>query len=261
MISEIYYFSGTGNSLAVARMINEKSVEKKEIIPISNGKSVTKADNVGFVFPVYCHKVPDIVKRFILKMEFTSSPYIYAVATNNGEIGQSLFDVQKLLSKKGQSLSLGIAIEMPGNAMVTPPDVELKRLSAMEQKATEIAELVKVQKRGIIEGNDSFTEHIRNRIVGFFAWNYIFSPKRYKISENCTGCGTCEKICPVNNIHLINHKPVWNNKCATCLACFHWCPNEVIYDSRYLKKRRKYKHPDIKINDLFLRKENILKSE
>ena len=254
MLSEIYYFSGTGNSLATARMINEKSIEKSEIISISNGKSVTKADRIGFVFPVYCHKVPDIVKRFILRMEFTSSPYIYAVATNNGEPGQSLFDVQKLLMKKGQSLSLGIAIEMPGNAIVTPLDIELKRLSAMAQKIAGIAGLVKVQKRGIIEGNNSLIEHIRNRIGNFFKLNYVFSPKRYKISDNCTGCGTCEKVCPVNNIHLVNQKPIWDNKCATCLACFHWCPQEAIYDNIYIKKRRKYHHPEIKINDMFLRK-------
>ena len=253
MISEIYYFSGTGNCLAVARMINEKSSEKSEIIPIPNGKFIIKADRVGFVFPVYCHKLPDIVKRYILRIEFISSPYIYAVATNNGESGQCLFDIQLLLAKKGQSLSLGMAIEMPGNAIKTPKDVELERLAAMEHKAAEIAELIKVQKKGIIEGNNSFIEHIRNRIVVFFAWNYIFSPKRYKIANNCTGCGTCEKVCPVNNIHLMNHKPIWENKCAACLACFHWCPNEAIYDTIFIKKRRKYHHPDIKINDMFLR--------
>jgi ferredoxin/flavodoxin len=254
MISEIFYFSGTGNSLATARVINEKSVEKGGIIPIPNAKSVTNADRAGFVFPVYCHKIPEIVERFILKMEFTSSPYIYAVATNNGEPGQSLFDVHKLLAKKGQSLSLGISIEMPGNATVTPPDIELKRLLAMERKVAEMAELIKVRKRGIIEGNNSLIEHIKNRIGTPLKLSYVFSPKRYKISDNCIGCGTCEKVCPVNNIHLVNHKPVWDNKCATCLACFHWCPKEAIYDNRYIKNRRKYHHPDIKLNDMLLRK-------
>jgi ferredoxin len=205
MFSEIYYFSGTGNSLAVARMINEKSIEKSEIIPIPNEKPVIKADRVGLVFPVYCHKIPDIVKQFILQI-------------------------------------------------VTLPDIEQKRLSTMVQKVAKIAELIKVQKKGIIEGNNSLIEHIRNRIGNFFKLNYVFSPKRYKISNNCTGCGTCAKVCPVNNIHLVNHKPIWNNKCATCLACFHWCPQEAIYDNIYIKKRRKYHHPEIKINDMFLRK-------
>ena len=106
MISKIYYFSGTGNCLAIARKMSEKLAEKSEIIPIASisGKLTIKADRVGFIFPVYYHKIPDIVKQFILNIEFASSPYIYAIATHNGEIGQSLFDIKALLNKKSQSL-------------------------------------------------------------------------------------------------------------------------------------------------------------
>ena len=257
MKSVIYYFSGTGNSLITARGISEKLIEKSEIIRITDfdGKTTVKSDRVGFVFPVYCHKIPNIVKNFILRMEFISTPYIYAVATQNGEVGQSLFDIQKLLTKKGQSLSLGIAIDMPGNAVVTEPHIAMERLSSFEQKVTEAVELIEARKEGIINGNNSLVENIRNKIVGFLAWNYEFAPKRYKTSDNCTGCGICEKICPVKNIHLVNHKPVWEKKCAVCLACFHWCPKEAIYmDNAVIKKRRKYHHPDININDMFFQK-------
>ena len=254
MVSKIYYFSGTGNCLAVAKMINEKLTERSEIIPIKadNGKKNMKADRVGFVFPVYCHKIPKIVKQFILGMEFISIPYLYAVATHNGEPGQSLFDIQSLLAKKGQSLSLGIGIEMPGNAILTEPDVELKRLSDMEHKVIGIVDLIESQKEGIIEGVNSIIEHIRNSIVGFFAWNFVFSPNKFKISNNCSGCGICVKLCPINNINLVNNKPKWINKCATCLACFHWCPKEAIYmNNSFVHKRRKYHHPNISINDMF----------
>jgi len=62
-------------------MLNEKSIKKSEIIPIPNGKFITKADSIGFVFPVYCHKVPNIVKQFILQVEFTSTsqPHISSI--------------------------------------------------------------------------------------------------------------------------------------------------------------------------------------
>lgn len=257
MISKIYYFSGTGNCLATARMIDEKSTVKSEIIsiPAMNDSLVINADRVGIVFPVYFHKVPDIVKRFILRMEFISSPYIYAVATQAGETGQSLFDVQWLLEKKGQSLSLGIALDMPGNAIETKPDIDRERLSVLEQNATEITRLIDAQKKGVINGNKGLVENVRNKIVCFFARNYIFSPKRFKISNNCTGCGICEKLCPVNNIHLVYHKPEWNEMCITCLACFHWCPKEAVYmDNFVIKKRRKYHHPDISISDMICSK-------
>ena len=234
-------------------MINEKAAEKSEIIsiPSVDGKAVIKSDKVGFVFPVFCHKVPDIVKRFIMRMEFISTPYIYATATHAGEPGQSLFDVKALLAKKSQSLSLGIAIAMPGNAIETNIDDESKRLSALERNATEIARLIETRKTGIIDGKKGVKEGIRNKVVGFVSWNYVFSPKRFKTENNCIGCGTCEKICPVNNIHLVNHTPEWKKECAACLACFHWCPKEAVYMDNYvIKKRRKYRHPDISIEDM-----------
>jgi len=254
MISEIYYFSGTGNSLAIARKLDEKLLNKSEIIPITNinGKRTIKADRVGFIFPVYIHKIPDVVRQFILNIEFVSSPYIYAIATHNGEIGQSLFEVKALLAKKGHSLSLGSEIAMPGNAFVTEPDIELERLSMSDQKVVKLAGLIENQTTDIIDGKNGLIEQIRNQIVGVIAWNYVLSPKRFKVSNDCIGCNQYVKVCPVNNIQLVTHQPHWKNECTACLACFHWCPKEAIYmNNSHIGKRRKYHHPDIEIIDMF----------
>jgi len=253
VLSKIYYFSGTGNCLATARKINENSLYKNEIISIPSviSKPLIKADRVGLVFPVYCHKVPKLVEQFLLKAEFASSPYIYAVATHAGAVGQSLFDVQNLFEKKNQSLSLGIELAMPGNAIAIAPGIEIERLSSLEQRAAEIAKLTDIQSKGHIDGNNGITENIRNKIVDLIAYKYIFAPKRFKITGNCTGCGICEKICPVNNIRMVESKPIWGNDCAACLACFHWCPKEAVYMSNsVIGKRRKYHHPDISVSDM-----------
>lgn len=255
MNSVIYYFSGTGNSLIAARKINERLIEKSEIIRINffANKTIVKADRVSFIFPVYCHKIPKIVEKFILGMEFITSPYIYAVTTQNREVGQSLFDVQRLLFKKGQSLSLGIAIDMPGNAIKTEPHIIEERLSSLDRKITKVVELVEAQKDGIIDGKNNFFEKIRNKIVGFFAWNIVFSPKKFKTSGKCTGCGICEKLCHVKNIHLVNNKPIWKKRCAVCLACYHWCPNNAVYlNNNIIKKQNQYHHPEITIRDMLI---------
>jgi ferredoxin len=261
MISVIYYFSGTGNCLAAARMLNEKLADKSEIIsmPAVEGSLLIKANRIGFVFPVYCHRVPDIVKQFILRMEFESSPYIYAVATHAGEVGQSLFDVRVLLAKKGQSLSLGIELPMPGNARETKPDVDLERLAMLEQKAAEIAGLIETKKKDRLDGENGLIEKLRNQIVNYVAWNYVFSAKSFKSTDACSNCGICEKLCPVNNIRLIDKRPIWEKGCTGCLACFHWCPNEAIYlDTIFIGfgKRRKYHHPGISTNDMICAKEH-----
>jgi len=34
------------------------------------------------------------------------------------------------------------------------------------------------------------------------------------------------RVCPVNNIEMVDKKPVWQNRCESCLACINWCPKE-----------------------------------
>jgi flavodoxin len=89
MSTEIYYFSGTGNSLVVARDIAEKTKGKLISIPAVMGKQSirTDADNIGIVFPchlAHLYGIPLIVKRFIKKLEDINSKYIFAVCTCGG---------------------------------------------------------------------------------------------------------------------------------------------------------------------------------
>jgi hypothetical protein len=46
---------------------------------------------------------------------------------------------------------------------------------------------------------------------------------------DCTGCGTCVKICPVKTISLENNKAVFNlNGCWGCGQCIVTCPSNVL---------------------------------
>ena len=49
------------------------------------------------------------------------------------------------------------------------------------------------------------------------------------------GCSKCVELCPLNNIHLENGKPVWGKNCTHCMACICYCPKEAI---EYGKKSR-----------------------
>ena len=74
---------------------------------------------------------------------------------------------------------------------------------------------------------------------------------------HCVGCGICEKICPMDNIRLVAERPVFGENCISCLACFHWCPQEAIWMSKgeeEMKRRFKYHHPDVKLNDILKQK-------
>ena len=56
------------------------------------------------------------------------------------------------------------------------------------------------------------------------AWQHLLC-----ITENCMGCGICEKVCPSGSIHVVNGKALHTPElCQTCLACIHACPHKAI---------------------------------
>lgn len=51
------------------------------------------------------------------------------------------------------------------------------------------------------------------------------------------------KVCPLNNITIVDSKPVWNHTCTHCMACIHQCPAQAIeFKKITLKKNRYYNH-------------------
>ena len=69
----IIYFSGTGNSLYVAKKLLSESERLVSIADCmkQNDFSIEleKDEKLGFVFPVYFYTVPSIVREFIEKVK------------------------------------------------------------------------------------------------------------------------------------------------------------------------------------------------
>jgi MinD superfamily P-loop ATPase len=101
----------------------------------------------------------------------------------------------------------------------------------------------------------------RKNIFGFMSYliNFIWqekvheSDKSFFILSGCNSCCVCEKVCPVNNIKLVNGKPEWRHNCEECLACINFCPKEVI-QTKYSLDKGRYINPEIKLKDMMLQK-------
>jgi NAD-dependent dihydropyrimidine dehydrogenase PreA subunit len=50
--------------------------------------------------------------------------------------------------------------------------------------------------------------------------------------EKCTGCGSCHKECPLNNLKLANKKAVSGIDCCHCMVCVRVCPKEAISQAK-----------------------------
>lgn len=263
MTTKIYYFSGTGNSLTVARdlalnlngdvkLVNIAQEIKKEKIEVNE-------DCVGIVYPIYFEGTPLIVSRFIDKISENNGTYFFGIATYGGTAAGAIKHLSDKFKSRGLKLSSGFVVKMPGN-YTTKYDVESKesrekKFIKEKKKVKEIADIVSQKKKAPLETS--------NFIVNFLLTSIgyrVFSPKfpnqdrKYYVDDKCTGCGICEKICPVENIVLENGKPNWQHHCEQCFACFHWCPEKAIQHGSKTKKRERYHHPEVKLKDLINRK-------
>lgn len=121
MKSIIYYFTGTGNSLAVAKKI-VSAMGDCELVPIASlqnmqGDIVPQAERVGIVCPVYFSGLPLMVASFAGRLDPAAVTYVFAVVTNGGGGGSAaLRQLDSILRKRqGRGLDAGFAVTMPGN--------------------------------------------------------------------------------------------------------------------------------------------------
>ena len=111
----LFYFTGTGNSLAVAKNITS-CLTDAVLAPMLKEDTLDYIDKdterIGLVFPIHINKVPHIVVKFIEKMKFLSSVYFFAVATHGGAPGMTGVYLNKVLKKQNRDLDGYFEIKM-----------------------------------------------------------------------------------------------------------------------------------------------------
>jgi ferredoxin/flavodoxin len=297
MTTLIYYFSGTGNSLAVAKGIAERT--KGKLIPITAvmEKQRVKPDAtaIGIVFPVYHASfdesgMPLIVRRFVGKLEDIGSKYLFAVCTHGGMPGATIGNLAAAIESRGGVLSAGFAIRMNisystiqkirhaffNKELEMDIDADNRKRQILfaraERKLDIIQSIIDDRKKAKLE---TFSNFVRFVLAPYFLLQKqaavsrfrelskssldsfdeltVLADRSFRVDDRCNGCGICAKICPVQNIKMVNRKPVWQHRCENCYACFQWCPKDAIY-GKIVEYEKRYHHPDIKIADLIYRK-------
>ena len=247
----IFCFSGTGNSLKAAKDV-AAILGDTEIVFMKKAYTLSgKYDRIGFVFPSYAGGVPKAVLQYVelLDIKTDSADYVFSVVTCGGADRNTLPMLRNALAKKGVYLKYGKALVTVGNYIAMYPirtdrnETLDKADSAISQYAHEIKEKATT---GI--GKEKLTKKLF-----YIAGNWYFKSKAKKlsVSDACSSCGMCEKICQTGSIRIENGIPVFTWKtCAQCMACVQWCPKEAINCGKETKERARYHHPDIKADEL-----------
>ena len=254
----IYYFTGTGNSLAAARKI-AAALGDCELIPIASQKNIPgdiipPADRVGIVAPVYDFGLPSIVAEFAGRLDLKKAGYTFCVMTMGGMGASALHQMNAIVTKKnGRPLDAAWVVQMVGNfvPLYSPPEgtKKEKALAGADAKIQDIAGMID---KGITvrPGFSPVSSLLKGLMYDGFISKIHESDKQFVSDDNCTHCGTCSNVCPVKNIEMVDEKPEWQHHCELCMACLNFCPAKAIQWGPKTKARGRYRHPDVKIADM-----------
>ena len=258
----IYCFSGTGNSLAIAKLVAEKLTDTK-ILPImtlrENNTVPAEYERVGFVFPTCFGHPPKIVAELGKSLQLHSHQKIFIIVTcGKGNIF-TLSDFRRLIQSKTNNLIQGFSISMPGNHIVgfsawkesTQQRLFDKSKKSVEQIVFQIENDIptKIKK----DPNIKIATFLSETFNGFLGIKDIHSTRaEYFTTNACVHCGICEKLCPVGNIKESSTTVSFGANCQQCMACIQWCPQRAISHPNVPKDRKRYHHPDITVEDMLL---------
>lgn len=248
----IFYFSGVGNSLYVARRIAGETGDRLVAVDRCVADGDCRFDcsgerRVGFVFPVHFWGLPAIVADFVssLKLERLSG-YVFSVATYGTSTGQANWMMDRALHRIGIGLDGRFSVRMvdtwtPMFNLTDATENHRRELSA-EAEIAAVAESVAACRRGRFD---------RGRVPHLVAGLYYATYGRQRLTcrfsvdrGRCTGCGLCASQCPSAAIAIADGKPRWvKERCTLCLRCLHHCPHFAIQRGRNTAVHGQYVNP------------------
>ena len=116
-MNKIYYFTGSGNSLAIAQRVAEKT-EECELIRVTSKtdcETPVTAEILGFVFPVYAWGMPLLFKEFLTKLQIQQAEYVFVITNYGGNCGNVMGLFNKIMTKKGRRIDAFGEVVMPSN--------------------------------------------------------------------------------------------------------------------------------------------------
>lgn len=233
----VLYFSGTGNTEYIARLIAEglgdECVNLFDRIR-TNDKSPLCSDKTYVICaPIYVCEMPLFMIRYLKSIEFKGSNKVYFVFTSGGYCGSAKIQAKYFAMKK-KLKCLGCAeFVMPRNYVANnmydmdSDEVIHTKISNATRKVNQVVEAIKSETK-------LKTRHVwlfETLIITPFApvWTkYKLVAKDFYTTDQCVGCKICEKVCPLNNIKIEDKRPKWGESCTHCMACISKCPKNAI---------------------------------
>ncbi|MDR3150011.1 MAG: EFR1 family ferrodoxin [Oscillospiraceae bacterium] len=246
-MKSIYWFSGTGNSYDAAKRIADSiGAELYPVAECAGQERVDDGEVVGIVFPVFADGLPKMVSKFVETLKLPNAKYVFAVVTCGGSAGACAGLLADLLGKNGIKLSYAAELVTVDNYIVFGGQDAANPAPKLAAADVNIRRIIQdIQECKTIEPNPSANSYGGPDFSQF--------DKDFIVTERCTKCGLCAKICPAKNIEFSAGTRIsFRHRCEQCLACLHWCPREAIEFQTATIGKKRYHNPNVTAEELIV---------
>ena len=265
----ILYFSGTGNSLAVARQLAERLNERLMLLTEAVQQDLTDEKRIGIVFPTYDFNLPPAMRGMVSRLHISPQAYVFTVVTCGSMAGNCIWVLRRLLREKGIELAYSHKVSVPDNSALAfgrNPNKQLGKFERVPARMEQIIRELQAESHTLHYSWFSLLSWLLGRPAVERGMIHFLGPK--VTPDKCIGCNNCVRVCPMENIHLVESIKTKDrpsdskngqvafigDRCTVCFACVHACPQQAIStNGREALKERQYRNPQIKLKDLLLR--------
>ena len=242
----ILYFSGTGNSrliaLRLADILGDKTVSANDIIKRGDVSPIAADGRLILVSPTYGWRFPRIFEQLLLKSGVTGAEKVWFVMSCGSEIGNAAKYNRRLCNSLGAKYMGTAQIVMPENYIAmfnAPDDAEARRIISAAEPYIDAAAAEIAAGKEFPPPRRNISDRFLSSAVNPIFYAMFVKADAFRADERCIGCGKCEKLCPLNNIRIVDRRPVWGSKCTHCMACICHCPVSAIeYGRKSIGKPR-----------------------
>jgi len=234
---EFFVFSGTGNTLMIAREVWKSLLAKGwelgfHRIEITSHIEIPEDGMVGLAFPTaYCSTYP-LVLDLISRLPEGGGRKIFMVTTAAGMTSGSEGKFRRMVEAKGYVPVGSLAVMMPSNYnnKALPADKNRKKIAAGLEKARDFADRLTSGKAEWRRGIPLLPSMWHWFVTSGKALRLFYKTFPIQVDKDvCVKCMRCVDNCPVGAILVESDVPVIHpEQCQSCQRCVAFCPVHAI---------------------------------
>ena len=234
---DLYVFSGTGNTLLIAREVGRRLSEKGWDINLhrmesSTGQELSDDSMVGLAFPTAFFSTYPVALDLISRLPEGKGRNIFMVTTAARATGGSEGKFRRIIEAKGYVPAGSLAVIMPSNYnnKPLPEDKNSRLIAAGLEKAGDFADRLASGKAEWRRGIPLFPSMWHWFVTSGKALRLFYKTFSIQVDkEVCVKCMRCVDNCPVGAILIESDAPVIHpEQCQSCQRCVAFCPVHAI---------------------------------